>query len=95
MFDSPTPDPSPHHGKRANFVRLAEKRTIAVMERVRILSNLANRQLYEYSDDDVREIFDAIEEETRLARGRFTSSQRRKPAFKLGSDHSPPLERDQ
>jgi hypothetical protein len=71
--------------KRSAFVRLAEKRTLAVMDKVRILSNLSNRNLYEYDDDDVNEIFGAIEEEIRLARNKFATSQRRRPRFKLGS----------
>jgi hypothetical protein len=64
------------------------------MEKLRILSNLANRQLYEYSDEDVQQIFGAIEEEIRLARNRFASSQRRKPSFKLGADSNAPDSRD-
>src|SRR5437899_727676 len=72
--------------RRANFTRLAEKRTLAVMDKVRILSNLANRNLYEYSEHDVRQIFDAIDEELKAARTRFESTRKRKLEFRLRSE---------
>lgn len=80
--------------KRASFVRLAEKRTMAVMEKLRILSNLANRNVYEYSEEDVRQIFQAIEEELRTARNRFETTQRRRPEFKLQFDGPAPRVED-
>src|SRR6476619_2388416 len=90
MLESTGNDQASPRDKRANFVRLAESRTNSVMEKLRILSNLANRHLYEYSEEDVQQIFGAIEEETRQARNRFASSQRRKPSFKLGADSGAP-----
>jgi hypothetical protein len=69
--------------KRAAFIRLAEKRTNVVMDKIRILSNLANRNSYEYSEDDVQHIFGAIEEELRVARNRFEATKRRRPEFTL------------
>ena len=39
--------------KRQAFVRLASKRTEAVIERLRVLSNCSNPYAYEYTDDDV------------------------------------------
>ena len=75
--------------KRRAFIRLAEKRTNAVLERIRILGNLSNRNVYAYSEADVDEIFEAITNELELARSRFASTKRRKPEFRLsghGSD---------
>ena len=63
--------------KRDAFLRLAEKRTQAVLERVRILSNCANPYAYEYNDEDVGKIFDAIESELDVAKGRFERYRRR------------------
>ncbi|MFZ5854560.1 MAG: hypothetical protein ACOYXS_08685 [Chloroflexota bacterium] len=57
--------------KREAFVRLASKRTEAVIDRVRVLSNCANPYAYEYTDEDVRKIFSAIEKELRAARAKF------------------------
>lgn len=72
--------------KRGNFIRLAESRTISCLEKLRILSNLSNRHLYEYTDEDIQQIFGAIEEEVRVARQRFVTSQRKKPDFRLNQE---------
>lgn len=68
-------------GKREAFRRLASQRTNAVLERLRILGNCANRQLYEYSDEEIRKIFAAIEKEVRLVKAKFLNS--RGPDFSL------------
>lgn len=67
--------------KREAFRRLAARRTSAALERLRILGNCANRQLYEYSDDEVQRIFRAIEKEVRAAKAKFLNSHR--PDFSL------------
>lgn len=70
----------PAESKDVAFRRLAEKRTNAVLDRIRVLGNLSNPYAYEYSDEDVRRIFAAIEQETRITRLKF----QRKREFKLG-----------
>src|SRR5438067_8916115 len=67
--------------KRDAFKRLAEKRTNAILDRIRILGNCANPYAYEYSEEDVRLIFAAIEQEIRLAKTKFANHRRRQ--FKL------------
>ena len=67
--------------KKDAFRRLAAQRTNSVLERLRILGNCANRQLYEYSDEDVKRIFAAIDKEVRLVRTKFLNSRR--PDFSL------------
>ncbi len=67
--------------KREAFLRLAERRTNAVLERLRVLSNCANPYAYEYSDEDVQKIFRAIDQEVRGAKMKFQQSRRR--SFKL------------
>jgi hypothetical protein len=69
--------------KRAAFVRLAERRTLAVLDKIRILSNLSNRHVYDFYEEDVAEIFDAIQRELDLARTKFAATQRRRPEFSL------------
>ena len=63
------------------FKRLATQRTNAVIEKLRILGNCSNRALYEYSDDDVRKVFSAIETEVRRTKAKFTDTK--KERFKL------------
>ena len=67
--------------KHEAFQRLATKRTNAVMEKLRVLSNCANPYAYEYTEEDVRKVFGAIEQELRSAKLKF--SNHRKREFKL------------
>lgn len=67
--------------KRENFRRLASQRTNTVLERLRILGNCANPALYEYTDEDVRKIFRAIDSEVRAIKAKFSNS--RTPDFRL------------
>jgi hypothetical protein len=68
----------PGNQKRAAFARLAEKRTNAILDRIRILGHLSNRSAYEYSEEDVRKVFGVIEDELRLTKARFLSGGRRR-----------------
>lgn len=61
--------------KRGAFVRIAQKRTNAVIDKIRILSNCSNRYYYEYSDEDVKKIFSAIEDELKITKARFMQSK--------------------
>lgn len=59
--------------KRAAFERLATQRTIAVLEKLRVLGNCANPQIYDYAEDDVRKIFGAIRKELRTVEAKFNT----------------------
>jgi len=71
----------PSESKRQAFQRLATKRTSAVLERIRILGHCANPQLYDYTQEDVKKIFQAIEKELRVVKVRFQNSS--KSEFRL------------
>ena len=64
--------------RNKNFKRLAEKRVTRVLEDLRILSNLSHTSLYSYSDDEVRKIFTAIEDATKISRASFRRGERKK-----------------
>ena len=49
--------------KKDNFKRIAEKRTNKIIESISKLQNLTNTSFYEYSDEQVEAIFDAIQKE--------------------------------
>ncbi len=70
--------PAVKETKRDAFLRLAGKRTNAVLERIRVLSNCANPYAYEYGEEDVRKIFSAIEKELKVARAKFDQGHRQK-----------------
>lgn len=43
--------------KRDRFVRLAEARTNKILELMRLLGNCSSRANYEYTEDDIKQIF--------------------------------------
>jgi hypothetical protein len=68
--------------KRERFLRVAERRTNTVLFRIRVLSNCANKHNYEYDEEDVTKIFDAIDREVKVARSKFETSGRPKFSFR-------------
>lgn len=58
--------------KRQRFERLAEKRTNEAIHRIRLIGNLANRNNYDFSEFHVRQIFDALEGATKVAKEKFS-----------------------
>jgi len=69
--------------REQRFKRLAEKRTTAVLDRLRILGNLSDRTNYSYSQEDVRKIFSSIESQLRGVKARFQFKGSSKEEFKL------------
>ncbi len=70
--------------KREKFKRLATKRTNEILKRLKILGNCANKYAYEYNQDDIKKIFDAIEESLTKIKNRFHSeSSQEVEEFKL------------
>jgi len=63
------------------FKRVAEARTNAVLDKLRILGNLSNRQIYGYSEQDINKIFSVINKQLREVRLKFNSQKQEK--FKL------------
>jgi len=63
------------------FKRVAEARTNAILDKVRILGNLSNRQMYSYSEEDINKIFSAINKQLKEVRAKFNSQKQKK--FKL------------
>lgn len=51
--------------KHDKFVRLAEARTNKIIDTLQLLGNCSNTSVYEYTLDEVEEIFQAIEQELR------------------------------
>lgn len=57
--------------KRAKFVELANNRVNRAIKDLRLISNLANRSSYEYSEDDARKITRALQRELDVLKARF------------------------
>lgn len=58
------------------FKRLATLRTNAVIDRLRILGNLSNKQLYDYTEEDINRIFSAINKQLKETRIKFTTKKK-------------------
>ena len=72
---------SPTETKREKFLRLATQRTKEILSRLRILGNCANRQIYEYTEGDIKKIFSAIEDQLKDVKAKFHFPK--KDEFKL------------
>lgn len=65
---------------REKFLDLAEKRTRKALKDIRLIGNLSNRATYSYENQDVEQIFKALEGELRLAKQRFQAQPTRNVA---------------
>ena len=63
---------------KERFTRLANSRTNAVLDKLRILGNLSNRQLYSYSEEDIDKIFSAINKEIKMVQAKFRVTNQQK-----------------
>ena len=57
------------------FKRIATKRTIDIIERIRILGNTSNKSTYSYTDDEVNKIFKTIDAELKKQKAKFTKTK--------------------
>jgi hypothetical protein len=63
------------------FKRVAGARTNAVFDKLRLLGNCANKQIYGYSEENVAKIFSTINKRVRETKSKFHFSN--KERFKL------------
>lgn len=69
--------------KRDRFVRVVESRTNKIIDMLRLLGNCSNGSNYEYDEEDVRQIFAAIEKEVKAAKSAFLGIETKKERFSL------------
>lgn len=62
---------APTDVKTENFRRLAQTRTNEIIRKLKTLSNLSNRNSYHYTEEQVKVIFDGIEQQVEKSRQRF------------------------
>ncbi len=71
----------PKETKRDRFIRLANRRTNAVLNQLKVLGNCSNKYVYEYSEEDIDQIFSEIERRVKETKARFRTSLKKE--FKL------------
>ena len=69
--------------KRENFKRIAESRTNKIIELISKLQNLTNPSFYEYTEEEIDSIFNAIQDELDKQKESFKKNMNRKKKFKL------------
>ena len=69
--------------KRDRFIRLAEARTNKLLEMMRLLGNCSSKANYEYTDEDVKKIFGALEKELKNTKNKFLGIEAKEERFTL------------
>jgi hypothetical protein len=69
--------------RKQKFVMLAEKRVNRLLNDIKLVSNLANRSNYDYSQEQANKIIKAIEAEVKFLKLAFSRNKKTKNAFKL------------
>lgn len=69
--------------RHVRFKRLAEARTEKVLDMLDLIGNLSNKSFYEYSEDEIKIIFEAIEKSVKENRSKFNKNKKHKRRFTL------------
>ena len=69
--------------KRKNFKRIAEARTQKVLDMLELIGNLSNTSFYEYTDEEIETIFNAIQKSVKENREKFKNDGKTKRRFTL------------
>jgi len=70
-----------NNAKRERFKRLATQRTNAVLQRLKVLGNCANRSAYDYTEEEINKIFSEIDRKVKEVKAKFHFSRNKE--FKL------------
>lgn len=70
-----------HKTKRERFLKVAESRTNKILSMIKLLGNCANSNNYAYTQKEVKQIFDAIDNELRNTKKKFNASKSVKFSF--------------
>lgn len=69
--------------KKERFKRIAEQRTNKIISTLALLGNCSNKGNYDYNEEQINRIFNAIEEELKNTKMKFESQQKENKKFKL------------
>jgi hypothetical protein len=69
--------------RKENFIRIAENRTNKIISLIQLLGNLKNKSFYDYSEEQVKQIFESIEAELETQKKFFFEKESRTNKFKL------------
>ncbi|MDD8000013.1 hypothetical protein [Bacillus cereus] len=70
--------------KSEKFKELAEKRVSDTLKKLQLIGNLANKNNYEYTDEQVKQIIDTLDSEIKSLKSKFIEeSKQRSTEFKF------------
>ncbi|EJS64563.1 hypothetical protein COF07_19195 [Bacillus wiedmannii] len=70
--------------KSEKFKELAEKRVSDTLKKLQLIGNLANKNNYEYTDEQVKQIIDTLDSEIKSLKNKFIEeSKQRSTEFKF------------
>lgn len=71
--------------RNMRFKNLAEKRTQRILDTLDLIANLSVRNNYDYSEEEVNEMFSAIENKTSEVKKLFLKQKAQKTEFKFSN----------
>ena len=69
--------------KKEKFVESAEVRVPKALKQIAVVGNLADKSKFEYTDQQVRQIYDALQESLDRMKARFENGTEKEESFKL------------
>lgn len=69
--------------RNKRFKNLAEKRTQKILDTLDLIANLSVKNNYDYTEEEVNEMFSAIENKTSEVKKLFIKQKSQKTAFKF------------
>jgi len=69
--------------RRERFIRIVERRVNKILDNFDSLGKCANKKNYEYNEDDVKRVFQAIDKKIKAIRKLYENSNERKNFFRL------------
>lgn len=75
--------PRESESKRDRFVRVAEARTNKILDMMQLLGNCSSKANYDYTDEDVKKIFGALEKELKNTKNKFLGIEQKPERFTL------------
>jgi hypothetical protein len=67
--------------KHDKFKRLAKQRGDRTLKDLKLIANLSNRNNYDFTEEDVRILFSAIDDELKAAKSQFSINRVREIKF--------------
>jgi len=69
--------------KRERFIKIAEARTNKILDMLRLLANCSNKSNYDYSEEDIKQIFAVIDKEIKETKNAFLGLNSKHDKFSL------------